>query len=341
MSADASSFGIGTVLFRVQEDGRRAPVTYISRSLPADEERFSQIEKEALAMVWACEKLHCYVFGTERPFLIETDHRPLESIMNRQSIDECPPRSMRLKLRMMRYCFRVEYVPGKKLAVADASSRAPVEQADNEIASLVEKHVQIFEEALQGSNKQIQRLRDETGKDPQLAALLECSRLGLPHTQKELRHDIQEYRESRHLLTEIRGLILRGVKMVIPKSTRAEMLQRAHEGHLGVVETLSRVREVIWWPRMSNAIRQMIEHCETCTEFRPQQKKEPLQPTRLPRGPWDKVAIDLFELKNVQYLLSVDYYSRFPDIRTLSSTRAETVISALKDIFRVVASRVW
>ena len=92
--------------------------------------------------------------------------------MNRQSIDECPPRLMRLKLRMMRYYFRVEYVPGKKLAVADALSRAPVEETDNEIASLVEEHVQIFEEALQGSDKQIQRLRDETGKDFQLAALL-------------------------------------------------------------------------------------------------------------------------------------------------------------------------
>ena len=42
------------------------------------------------------------------------------------------------------------------------------------------------------------------------------------------------------------------------------MLQKAHEGHLGVVKTLSRVREVIWWPGVSNAIRQTIMHCETC-----------------------------------------------------------------------------
>ena len=76
-------------------------------------------------------------------------------------------------------------------------------------------------------------------------------------------------------------------------------------------------------------------------EFRPQQRKEPLHPTEMPQGPWDKVAINLFELENVQYLLSVHYYSRFPDIRTFSSTRAETVISPLKDIFGVIASRAW
>ena len=63
---------------------------YASRSLSEDEQRFPQIEKEALSIVWACEKLQCYVFGTEESFLIETDHmhRHLESIMNRQSIDE-------------------------------------------------------------------------------------------------------------------------------------------------------------------------------------------------------------------------------------------------------------
>ena len=71
VSADASSFGIGAVLFRVKEDGRRAPVTYISRSLSADEQRFSQIEKnETLAMAWACEKLHCYVLAQNSHFLL-------------------------------------------------------------------------------------------------------------------------------------------------------------------------------------------------------------------------------------------------------------------------------
>ena len=77
--------------------------------------------------------------------------------------------------------------------VADALPRAPVEEAETEMVSLVEEDVKIFEEALQGSDRQLQRMRDETGKDPQLAALLECLRLGWPLTQKELRQDIQEF----------------------------------------------------------------------------------------------------------------------------------------------------
>ena len=130
VSADASSFGIGAVLLQVQEDGRKAPLMYISRALTPTEQNYAQIEKEALAMTWACEKFHCYLFGSEEPFLIETDHKPLITIMNVQSTEECPPRLMRMKLRLFRYCFRVVYVQGKKLVIADTLSRAPVEPAE-------------------------------------------------------------------------------------------------------------------------------------------------------------------------------------------------------------------
>jgi hypothetical protein len=84
-----------------------------------------------------------------------------------------------------------------------------------------------------------------------------------------------------------------GTQIVIPRSMRSEMLQRAHEGHLGIVKTKARIREVIWWPGMGNQIEQMVSRCETCIRFRNQQRREPLQPTALPERPWEKVAVDL------------------------------------------------
>ena len=88
VSADASAYGIGAVLLQLQDDGRKAPVSYISRVLSSAEKRYSQIEKEALAMTWALEKFHCYIFGSENPIVVETDHKPLQTIMNVQSLDE-------------------------------------------------------------------------------------------------------------------------------------------------------------------------------------------------------------------------------------------------------------
>ena len=126
VSADASSYGIGVVLFQIQEYGHQAPVTYVSHSLSVTEKRYSQIEKEALAMTWAFENFHCYLFGSQAPIVAKTDHKPLQTIMNVQQLDECPPWLMRMKLYMLQYCYTVEYVPGKTLAVADALSHAPV-----------------------------------------------------------------------------------------------------------------------------------------------------------------------------------------------------------------------
>ena len=131
VSADALSYGIGAVLFQIQENGRRAPVTYISYSLSATEKRYSQIEKKALAMTWAFEKFHCYLFGSQAPIVAETDHKPLQTIMNVQQLDECPPRLMRMKLRMLQYCYMIEYIPEKTIAVANAVSRAPVGPAED------------------------------------------------------------------------------------------------------------------------------------------------------------------------------------------------------------------
>ena len=61
--------------------------------------------------------------------------------MNQQHLDQCPPRLQRLKLRMMQYHYDVFYVPGKQLTVADALSRAPLENGDSNLTDVLEEHV--------------------------------------------------------------------------------------------------------------------------------------------------------------------------------------------------------
>lgn len=87
--AGASSFGISAMLLQIQEDGRRAPGTYVARALSVVERKYSQIEKESLT--WECEKFHWYLFGMKNPFLRETDHKSLQTNMNVQNLDECHP----------------------------------------------------------------------------------------------------------------------------------------------------------------------------------------------------------------------------------------------------------
>jgi len=136
VSADASSFGLGAVLF--QQDGDNwKPVAYASRSLSETERRYAQIEKEALAVTWACEKFTDYVLG--RKFQIETDHKPLVPLLNTKQLDSMPPRILRFRLRLARYDYTVCHVPGRHLYTADTLSRAPVAESEPDDKSLQEE----------------------------------------------------------------------------------------------------------------------------------------------------------------------------------------------------------
>ena len=77
---DASPVGLGAVLVQ-EQNGNWRPVYYASRSLT--ERRYSQKEREALALVWACERFHVYLYG--KHFELETDHKPLVVIYSSKS----------------------------------------------------------------------------------------------------------------------------------------------------------------------------------------------------------------------------------------------------------------
>ncbi len=108
---DASSTGLGFVL--TQND---QPVTLASRALTPAETRYSQIEKELLALVFGLEHNHQYVYG--RKITLWTDHKPLVSI-SRKPLATAPKRLQRLLLRLQQYDTEIHYKPGKEMYVPD------------------------------------------------------------------------------------------------------------------------------------------------------------------------------------------------------------------------------
>ena len=104
--ADASPVGLGAVLVQ-EQDGKERVVSYASRSLTNVERRCSQTQKEALGLVWACERFHPYLYGNK--FELITDHKPLEMIYSKNSSPRA--RIQRWVLRLQSYDFTVKYRP--------------------------------------------------------------------------------------------------------------------------------------------------------------------------------------------------------------------------------------
>ena len=99
-------------------------MAYCSRSLSVAEQHYAQIEKEALASTWACKRFSDYLIGSK--FHLETDHKPLVSLLGSKNLEELPLQLQRFRMRLMRFTYTISYVPGKQLTIADALSCAPV-----------------------------------------------------------------------------------------------------------------------------------------------------------------------------------------------------------------------
>ena len=88
------------------------------------EQRYAQIEKEALAVTWCCEKFVDFLIGQHK-FTVETDHKPLLVLLKTKRLDELTPRIPRFHMRFMRFSHEITHTAGKNLMTADALSRLP------------------------------------------------------------------------------------------------------------------------------------------------------------------------------------------------------------------------
>ena len=313
IEVDASQHALGACLMQ-----NNRPIAYASKSLTPAETRYANIEREMLACVFGAERFHLYIYGA--PFVIRSDHKPLETICQKP-LTSAPPRLQRMLLELQKYDYKITYKPGRAMIPADALSRLPKRTADPPIP------LDITVNFVQFSQSALSKLKDSTALDPALGELLQVICKGFPEHQHQVSSLLRPYWCFRDQLSIEDGLVIMGQRIVIPEELRPYYLSKIHEGHQGTTRCQQRARTCIYWPGINKDIQNCVEQCQKCQCFQQSQPREPLQSmcNDFPNIPWYTLGIDIMFHNQTTYLVIVDYFSKYPIVEMLSNCSSYAV----------------
>ncbi|KAG5893745.1 hypothetical protein JTB14_001389 [Gonioctena quinquepunctata] len=251
--ADASPVALGAVLIQFECDTPKV-VSFASKGLSDTERRYSQTEKESLALVWAVERFYFYLTGLE--FELVTDHKPLEAIFKPTS--RPPARIERWVLRLQAFKFKVIYQRGKS-NIADSISRLC--RINDTCTADKDSDLHIFAIVERGTPEamSISEITAGSLRDPELLYAIRKMDDNSWETS-----DKNVYYPFRLELTNLGPILLRNNRIVIPVSQRQQILTLAHEGHPGETVMKRRLRAKVWWPLIDRQVEQFVKHCRDC-----------------------------------------------------------------------------
>lgn len=327
VSCDASPYGIGCVLSQVFNKIEK-PVLFASSTLSPAEKNYSQVHREALAIVFAVKKFHKYIYG--KKFTIRSDCQALREIFNNKNI---PPvaaaRLQRWSVFLSMYNYKIEYKSAFNMRNADGLSRLPI-QADTGIEGGTINILKL------NSDSQLpismDTIRKYTAEDSYLKKISEYVLLGWPDKVED---DIKHYFVKRNHLASEDGCLFYGQRILVPFKFRKDVLELLHDTHVGIVRSKALARSYVWWPGIDVDIENWIKCCKACQAMQNKKSEVELSNWPVTTKPFERVHIDFYSFDNNTFLILVDTYSKWLEVEIMNRTHAKATIDKLRKMFAV------
>ena len=336
LELDACEYGIGCVLSQ-EYDNKTYVIAYASRTLTTPERKYSAVEREALAIVWATKHFRQYLEGG--PVIVRSDCKALQWL---QTARDPTGRLARWAMKLSPYHLIIQHRAGSKNPNGDFMSRYPVPTSPNDPSELnsVEHSINILDDTTI-----LDEIRFEQQKDPRLLRIIQslttqsAPLFNSKHAPYILINNILYKTRHFNSYSDQRAL---GTKhlLVVPHSLQSKLLQLAHDhptaGHAGRIKTLYRLSNRVYWPSMRKDVFKYVQACPACQQFKPPNTTlvNPMQLHTVP-APWHTIGIDIMgpfptTPRKKRFLLAiVDYFTRWIELFPLRHTTASHIANIL------------
>ena len=228
--------------------------------------------------------------------------------------------------------FEPQHIPGRNNVISDALSRVtPLEFQD----SNAEKDI-LAVNFLQYSSIE-ERERDEvlqeTNKDKELQSLKHYISTGWPAKRSQIPMCLHPYWNFRDELTIESGILMKNSKVLIPETLKQKYLMQIHQGHQGIEACRSRAREFVFWININNDLKELVEKCDICQSQQNSTAIVQKYVSEVPPHPWHTLGSDLFYFQRIDFLVIVDYFSKYLIVRKIPNSTSSAVIKELGMIF--------